>query len=334
MPRHRRLEIPGAVYHVITRGLERREIFKDDQDREEFLSRLEIAIKDTKSKCYGWVLMPNHFHLLIRAGVKPLGDLMRKLLTGYAIYFNRKHKRCGYLYQNRYKSILCQEEEYLLELIRYIHLNPLRGGVVKDIFGLNKYKWSGHFILIGGGEVEWQSNKEILERFGSHKGEAIKKYLEFIKDGLRMGKRDDLTGGGLKRSAGGWKGIAELKRNKEYWRGDERILGDGDFVNQVLKFSEEEMVKKDRLCREGWDINKLVKRVCEIMGVREEEIRKRSRENKISQSRALIIYWGNRELGLNGSELAKYFGITRPSISEAIIRGEKLCREYNYNLIT
>jgi REP element-mobilizing transposase RayT len=92
--------------------------------------------------------MPNHCHLLIRTGIKPLSDIMRKLLTGYAVYFNRRHKRSGYLYQNRYKSILCQEESYLLEVVRYIHLNPLRARIVKDIDVLNKYEWSGHAVLM------------------------------------------------------------------------------------------------------------------------------------------------------------------------------------------
>src|SRR3989339_2206573 len=164
MPRHRRLDLPGAVYHVITRGIERREIFKDSDDRKEFIDRLANGVKEVGCKCYGWALMPNHFHLLIRMNNRPLSDLMRKLLTGYAIYFNRRYKRSGYLYQNRYKSVLCQEDAYLLELVRYIHLNPLRAELVNDIAGLNKHPWSGHMTLAGKRCAGWQSVDEKIGR--------------------------------------------------------------------------------------------------------------------------------------------------------------------------
>ncbi len=122
MPRQKRINIPGAVHHIIVRGLNGQELFYDDKDRIELISRLKTALQATECQCYAWSIMPNHFHLLIRTGKISLSDLMRKVLTGYAIYFNRRHKRSGYVYQNRYKSILCQEDVYLLELVRYIHL--------------------------------------------------------------------------------------------------------------------------------------------------------------------------------------------------------------------
>ena len=333
MPRHRRLEIPSAVYHVIARGLERRAIFKDNADREEFLRRLAESLNSNGSKCYGWVLMPNHFHLLIRTGANPLSTLMRKVLTGYAIYFNRKYKRHGYLYQNRYKSVLCHEETYLLELVRYIHLNPLRAGIVKDMDALNKFPWSGHAVILGTHRAPFQTTGEILERFGTGTVAARNKYLAFISDGMKMGKRDDLSGGGLRRSAGGWQGVHALKRAKEYWRGDERVLGDGEFVNHVLKISDEKMARKEQFKKDGWDIKRLVKRVCEVMGVREEEIIKRGHNNTISAARALVAYWGYRELGISGTEIANYFCITRPSVSTAIKRGEYIAKQKGVYLI-
>jgi REP element-mobilizing transposase RayT len=332
MPRHKRLEIPDGIYHVIQRGIERREIFKDDADREEFLRRLEGGIIQTGHKCYGWVLMPNHFHLLIQTGAKALSELMRKVLSGYAIYFNARHKRRGYLYQNRYKSILCQKEEYLLELVRYIHLNPLRAKIVKDTNSLNKYKWSGHSVLMGTNKAEFQSTNEILERFGETRGIAVKRYLEFIEDAKDMSRREDLSGGGLRRSAGGWEGVCALRRANEFWRGDERILGDGEFVNAVLKISEEELTKKERLKKDGWDINKVVSHVCKLMNLKEEEIKKRSRESKISQARGLTAYFLNKELGINCVEIGRYFKITKQSASEAVARGGEVAKVRGYVL--
>jgi len=120
------------------RGIERRDIFRDDKDRRYFLSRLAVILDETQTQCYADALIPNHFHLLLRTGATPLSKVMRRLMTGYAVTFNKRHKRSGHLFQNRYKSIVCEEDAYLLELIRYIHLNPLRARLVKDLKELDK----------------------------------------------------------------------------------------------------------------------------------------------------------------------------------------------------
>ena len=124
MPRQARIDAPGALQHIICRGIERRAIFQDDVDRDDFVRRLSMVLLETDTRCYAWALIPNHFHLLLKTGTVPIAALMHKLLTGYAVRYNRRHGRHGHLFQNRYKSILCQEETYLLQLIRYIHLNP------------------------------------------------------------------------------------------------------------------------------------------------------------------------------------------------------------------
>jgi REP element-mobilizing transposase RayT len=133
MPRKARLDAPGALHHIIVRGIERRKIFRDDADRDDFLERLGDILQDSQARCFAWTLMPNHFHLLLRTGLAPVSDVMRRLLTGYAVSFNFRHRRSGHLFQNRFKSILCQEDAYLLELVRYIHLNPLRARLVADL---------------------------------------------------------------------------------------------------------------------------------------------------------------------------------------------------------
>jgi len=149
MPRQPRLDAPGLLQHVMARGIERRKIFLDDNDRESFLERLAIILEETQTQCYAWAFIPNHFHLLLRTGPTPLSKLMRRLMTGYAVTFNKRHKRSGHLFQNRYKSIICQEDPYLLELIRYIHLNPLRAKLVQDLKELDKYPWTGHSAILG-----------------------------------------------------------------------------------------------------------------------------------------------------------------------------------------
>ncbi len=322
MARQRRLSIPGGVYHIITRGLNRSAIFKNRYDRLEFIDRLEKALQKTNNHCYAWVLMTNHIHLLIGLGENAISELMGRLLGGYAIYFNHRYKRCGYLFQNRYKSILCQKENYLLELVRYIHLNPVRAGFIKTVEALDKYPWTGHAVLIGKKKNEWQVKKEILAHFHTKQAKAVKLYREFIKDGWELGKREDLCGGGLRRSAGGWAGLLEKKKEKEYLRGDERILGESDFVERALKAAEENIKKTEKYKKQGWNIERLVKKVCGIYSLEAKKIKKRARGTEISQARSLFAFWGYKELGISGKELSRYLGISQSSLSEAIERGE------------
>jgi REP element-mobilizing transposase RayT len=144
------------------RGLDRQVIFRDDQDRADFVHRLATLAEAHALTVYAWALLPNHFHLLVRTGPRPLARSMRSLLTGYAGAFNRRRKRTGHLFQNRYKSIVVEEEPYRLELVRYLHLNPLRAGVVPDLPALARYPWSGHSALLGRIARPWQATEEIL----------------------------------------------------------------------------------------------------------------------------------------------------------------------------
>lgn len=160
---------------------------------------------------------------------------MRRLLTGYAVTFNHRHRRHGRLFQNRYKSILCQEDSYLLELVRYIHLNPVRARQVTSLIELNRYPYCGHNRLMGQERSDWQDVDGVLSHFGKVVSAARKKYSTFVEDGMSQGKRPELTGGGLVRSAGGWKELGALRKTNIHLHNDERILGDSDFVKAVLK---------------------------------------------------------------------------------------------------
>ena len=149
MPRQPRLDAPGTLHHVIGRGISGIKIFGSKIDREDFLERLGDLVSHDALSVYAWALMSNHFHLLARTGKQFLAASMRKLLTGYAVNFNRRHRRYGHLFQNRYKSIICEDDPYLLELTPYIHLNPLRAGVVKCLEKLRGYPWCGHSVIVG-----------------------------------------------------------------------------------------------------------------------------------------------------------------------------------------
>ncbi|MFH1380151.1 MAG: transposase [bacterium] len=139
MPRQPRIDLPGYLYHLITRGIERKPIFKDQHDYESFTSKLGNVLAESNGKCFAWVCMPNQVHMLIRSGNAGLADMMRSLLTGYALYFNNRHRRSGHLFQNRYKSTLCDGDAYLKALVRYIHLNPIKANLVKNIDTLDNF---------------------------------------------------------------------------------------------------------------------------------------------------------------------------------------------------
>ena len=183
MPRIARLDTPGLLHHVMIRGIERRKIFNDDKDRENFIERLSILLPETKTQCYAWSFLSNHAHFLLRSGPPGIAALMRRLLTGYAVSYNRRHKRHGQLFQNRYKSIICQEDAYLQELVRYIHLNPLRAKIVFDMKELDRYSYCGHSALMGRRKRPWQDVDYVLHSFGKRVRRARKEYFLYVEGG-------------------------------------------------------------------------------------------------------------------------------------------------------
>ena len=231
MPRQARIDAPGALHHIICRGLERKCIFRDDVDRDALLVRMAAVFQKTSTRCFAWAFIPNHFHLLLQSGTSPIATIMERVLTGYAGDFNRRHSRHGHVFQNRYKSILCQDDPYFLELVRYIYLNPIRAGIAKSMEELKGYRYCGHAQVLGVGMTPWQVTDEVLRRFDDKQQAAQQKYKVFVSEGIAQGKRPELTGGGLVRSAGGWQHLLSSRKYGEYRKGDERILGGSEFVD-------------------------------------------------------------------------------------------------------
>ncbi len=332
MPRRGRIDFPGALHHVIIRGINKADVFKDERDREAFIYRLQIGLDKTGVACYAWALIPNHIHLLLRTGSHPLTELMRCLLTGYALYFNRRHNRVGYLFQNRYKSILCQEEAYLLQLVRYIHLNPLRANLVTNLQALNTFRWCGHSVLLGKQAAEWQDSGEILSHFASIVRKARRIYLDFVAKGIDEGKRSDLTGGGLLRSIGGWQGLCELRKLGERQRGDERILGDGDFVQRALNEAKELLTRKESRKISGWSLEKLMCFIEELYGVERDRVQGNKKDSISSRSRALFTWWATEELGFSLTEVARFLNIHNSTVFRAAQRGCEIAQKESLQL--
>jgi putative transposase len=333
MPRKARIDTPGALHHIIVRGIERRKIFYDDNDRDNFLDRLGIILTDTKTSCFAWALIPNHLHLLLRTGVAPIATVMRRLLTGYAVSFNRRHRRHGQLFQNRYKSILCQEDPYLLELVRYIHLNPLRAGLVSDLKKLDKFPYCGHSVLMGKRKNDWQDPEYILKLFNSRYSVARRRYRDYVKKGIAEGQRPDLVGGGLIRSAGGWSVVKALQKSAARMKGDERILGDGDFVETVLKEARESLERKYTLGAQGYNFDWLVKHVAKLLNSEPKDVLAQGKYKQCVKARGLLCYWGTRELGMTTVELAKKLNLAQPTISQSVMRGRKIAEDEGLKLL-
>ncbi len=182
MGQHIRPDWEGALHHVMARGIDGRSIFNSTVDRSDMYQRLSQLVAETGTRIYAWVIMPNHLHLLIRTGIKPISTFMHRLLTGYAICYNRREDRKGYVFQGRFKSILVQEDEYFLQLVKYIHLNPLKAGIVNDYDSLERYNWSGHKSLLGVGITPWQDVNYVLSKFNILHSKPKLQYLKFIKE--------------------------------------------------------------------------------------------------------------------------------------------------------
>ena len=320
MPRQTRLDIPGLLQHVIVRGIERRNIFRTNTDRRDFIERLSRLLVETDTDCYAWALIPNHFHLLLKPKGCELKHFMRRLLTGYAVNFNKRYRRSGHLFQNRYKSIVCEEDAYLLELIRYIHLNPLRAGLVKNLEALARFPWCGHGVLLGNASMEGQSVKDVLTLFAEHPAPACKCYLAFVADGVAVGERPELVGGGLRRSCG--QNISE-----EPQAFDERVLGGGDFVE---KLSGLEPLKEGLAPK--LDLGRLAHRVAEHFEIGIDELVERGRYPQRIAARDLFCYVAVRILGYSGVQAGKLLGLQRSAVSHAVRRGKVLAEQGGWRI--
>jgi putative transposase len=320
MPRQARLDSPGTLHHVILRGMERGQIVGDDSDRMEFLGRLGRWASETKTQIYAWAILRNHAHILLRSGPAGLSQFMRRFLTGYANYFNRRHRRHGHLFQNRYKSIVCQEDIYFRELVRYIHLNPLRARLVPDLRALERYPWSGHATLVGRHACPWQDRDYVLGWFGGRQGIAVREYRKYVHEGISKGRRPELVGGGLVRSLGGWAEVRAVRRLRQPVLADPRILGSGAFVEQLIQRGDERIravhrrEERQRLARIA------IAEECRKGGVSLEEMRHGSRRHPLPRLRRKLAVRAIEEWALTMADAARELGVSTSGIAKMVRR--------------
>ncbi len=317
MSRLPRLDAPGLIHHVMARGIQGPSLFRNEEDRNNFLHRLGSILGETGSHCYAWSLLPNHFHLLLQTATMALGRMMRKLMTGYAVTYNRRYKRNGPLFRNRYKSIVCEEDPYLLELVRYIHLHPLRTGLLRDMSELDRYPWSGHSALMGHHARDWQEVDGVLDCFSDERARARRKYRRFVEDGKCYGRRPEFEGERRGRNGG----------QDPY---DQRILGGRPFVEKVLKGRR----RKTLMRRPRIPLNDLIGKISERLGIEEgEDLLMGGRKRMICQARALICYLATQEMGYRFSEVGEALRIHPVNVTRSLERGKRAFKSHRKLLI-
>ncbi len=304
MARPLRVQYPGAVYHVTSRGNERKEIFRSEEDKQEFLRILSTSLHIYKVKLHSYVLMENHFHLHIETPLGNLGEFMRHFNISYTSFYNRKYKRSGHLYQGRYKSILVDKDEYLSIVSRYIHLNPVRIRSIKSKTGeekfeyLKEYRWSSLSGYIGNQKEKIVDYGLVLSEYGGDTAQGRREYrkriLRDIAEGLDI--KGDILG--------------------------QSILGGDKFISWI----KERFIKgaKDRECP-GYRELKRYRAEEEIIRVIEKESGEKF--NSILNTGHPLRYVSMDILyrigGLKGIEIGKIFGVDYSTVSQ----GRKRLRE-------
>lgn len=287
MARRPRLFAPGILYHVIVRGNQRQKTFTSESDHQAYLERLAKYRKRYGLTIYAFCLMSNHVHLLVQSSGIPLAKFMQGLQQSYTQYFNLRHKKSGHLFEGRYKAILCQEDPYLLELIRYIHLNPVRAGVVAQA---EQYPHSGHHAYLSGKATEIVDPTGVLQRLGGIRG-----YRNFVNDGLKDGHKDEF-----------------------YEVEDQRFLGDEKFTESICGEQTEEQPKP----RGTKGMEAAARKLSASLDVEPARLRQLGRTREASRARTQIAYVLVRRLGYRLNYAARYFGRDPATLATLLARFE------------
>jgi REP element-mobilizing transposase RayT len=294
LPRHPRWDAPGLVHHVWFRGLERRALFLDDADREDFVGRAAEVVPECGAAWLAWALLDNHGHAVVRSGDVPLSRMMLRIHTGYAARFNKRRERVGYLFQGRFGSRLVTSDGDLQGLVRYVHLNPLRAGVVASLEELERYRWSGHAALLGR-RPPWpfESVGEVLALFADDAGRARRRLRAW------MAETDD-DGPGVEPAAAAGPPPAATPRDRRPPRVGHPKTG---------------------------DLAALIDAVCTWFGAAPSDLRRGSRDGRSTRARAVICHVAVARWRIANHEVARALGVSSAAVSQALPRGARIARE-------
>jgi REP element-mobilizing transposase RayT len=296
----------------MARGIEGMNIFSDNSDRYTFINLLEKYLAASECRCYAWALMNNHYHLIVATGDLHLSELMKPLNSKYATYFNKKYLRRGYLFQDRFKSIASQDQLYCEEMVRYVHLNPIRAGIIASVDELDRFPWSGHSALMGYEKRPFQDIQTILRRFGKNRNDARMKYRKFLGAGLTNPENDAVV-------------LIRESTQKGRSGNDPRrwVIGDSDFIRKAIHKANQKRLNISRFAVEGWNMEKVVEYVGSKIDIAPSLIRIRTRGGLASEGRKISAFLAYRELGFPLSEIARYYQISGVAVSKMIPSGKE-----------
>lgn len=320
MSNKKRPDYLNAFHHVLARGVAKQDIFSDARDYEYFLKKLGEYLKCKYVKCFAWVLMPNHFHLLVQRTIEPIHKFMQPFLTSYAMHYNNRHKRPGHLFQNRFKSILCQHDRYFLTLVKYIHQNPLRAGLVKNLDELRLFPWCGHAGLLGDNAFKWQDRNSVWQNFDTDVERSVQAYLELMQSDLSDEEMSNSRYGIImKAKEGDWRRIASMSE-KEKLHADVGILGDNYFISHALSKAAMCISNDD----EDFEFTALTKQAADIFSIPVEMIFTKRRQAKVIQARSVICAWSVDIFQRTAEELSLRLDIHKRTAYRMVNNGRKL----------
>jgi hypothetical protein len=247
---------------------------------------------------------------------------MRKLLTGYAGSYNRRHHRYGHVFQNRYKSIVCEEDPYFLSLVCYIHLNPLRAGLVHNLEELDSYPWCGHGVIMNRMKNNWQDRDSVLAYFGTTESRARKAYRQQVLEQSNQGRQSELTGGGLIRSMGGWSAVRARRKQGAQEVGDERILGSSEFVQEMLAQAQGMVKYQITPVNTAKKANRELEKMCQDEGITKELLQSGSRRHPLPKLRKKLACQLVMEYGFSLAETARQLGVSTSAVARMLERNE------------
>lgn len=317
MPRMNRIQMPGALAHIMAHSIEGRDLFGDDEDRNEFLTRFEINLSICGYQCFAWTLMDNHYHFLVRTNHQPMSKLMQPLNSGYARYYNKKYERSGYLFQGRFKSILCQDQDYAKKLIKYIHLNPLRAGIVKSPEQLKNWTWCGHGCLVGVNGAtgkSFQNRGESLRRFGTEEKEAVKNYLNFLFENYVSSSCETL----------GTLSDEETAQTAGSFKGLPAVIGDPQFVKKAMEIYEKSKARAQTKTDCVEILEKIASDTCIKFEISKEKLLQKNSKGDRSKARAAFCYQAHIMELLPIKAIAEYLKLTSSPVSVLVQNGALL----------
>jgi len=285
MARKPRIHYPGAFFHVMLRGNGGHDIFSSDADRTHFNLLLQEGVERYKHRIHAFCLMDNHVHLIIQVGGVSLSPIMQNVSFRFTRYFNVHQKRIGHLFQGRYKALLIDRNSYLLELVRYIHCNPVRSGIVKNP---DEYKWSSHTAYLGKVNISWLTRKLVFSQFAKNQTAAAELYVDFIQQGVAENHRREFHTGAH----------------------DERILGDDSFSEKALALAQQKSKSTTTL-------SQIINAVCSEYEIDKMSLSEPGKKRPYAEARAITAFLVQEEEHLSLTDLGKLLHRDLAALSRA-----------------